>query len=154
MPAKSFIPGVGFPARLDRVLAEKNLTYREASEKTGISTTTLSNWRQRRNYPEQRRFIRFCSKLSINPKMLLRLPNENPIQLQSPIEKRFKPVLHVVKQITGEVEGMHPEDRAILANLLYPLLESLRQCLITSSTTGQETSSSSSESPPTDLAPP
>ena len=57
--------------RIFRILEEKHMTQKEFSEKTGIATTTISDWRKKNTNPSSDRIIAICAALEISPEELL-----------------------------------------------------------------------------------
>lgn len=58
----------------DRIFAkldEYNMTQKEFSEKTGISQTTISDWRKKKTNPTAEKIMIICKVLNVTPEWLL-----------------------------------------------------------------------------------
>ena len=53
------------------LLEEKNMTQKEFSDKTGIATTTISDWRKKNTNPGSDKIMVICSALEVTPEYLL-----------------------------------------------------------------------------------
>ncbi len=57
--------------RIFYLLEEKHMTQKEFSDKTGISTTTISDWRKKNTNPGSDKIMSICAALDITPEYLL-----------------------------------------------------------------------------------
>lgn len=53
------------------LLKKKNMTQKEFSDKTGIATTTISDWRKKNTNPGSDKIMVICSALDVTPEYLL-----------------------------------------------------------------------------------
>ncbi|MBQ3899797.1 MAG: helix-turn-helix transcriptional regulator [Lachnospiraceae bacterium] len=53
------------------LLEKKHMTQKEFSEKTGIATTTISDWRKKNTNPGSDKIMLICAALEISPEYLL-----------------------------------------------------------------------------------
>ncbi|WP_081846697.1 helix-turn-helix domain-containing protein [Butyrivibrio sp. AE3004] len=57
--------------RVFHLLEEKNMTQREFSKRTGIATTTISDWRKKNTNPGSDKIMCICAALEVSPEYLL-----------------------------------------------------------------------------------
>lgn len=57
--------------RIFYLLEEKNMTQVEFSKKTGIATTTISDWRKKNTNPGSEKIMQICAALDVTPEYLL-----------------------------------------------------------------------------------
>lgn len=57
--------------RVFHLLDEKNMTQREFSKRTGIATTTISDWRKKNTNPGSDKIMCICAALEVTPEYLL-----------------------------------------------------------------------------------
>ena len=57
--------------RVFHLLEEKNMTQREFSRRTGIATTTISDWRKKNTNPGSEKIMSICAALEVSPEYLL-----------------------------------------------------------------------------------
>lgn len=57
--------------RIFHMLEEKNMTQKDFSDKTGIATTTISDWRKKNTNPGSDKILAICSALDVTPEYLL-----------------------------------------------------------------------------------
>lgn len=57
--------------RIFHLLDEKNMTQREFSRRTGIATTTISDWRKKNTNPGSEKILAICAALDVTPECLL-----------------------------------------------------------------------------------
>ena len=57
--------------RVFHLLEEKKMTQREFSERTGIATTTISDWRKKNTNPGSDKIMCICAALGVSPEYLL-----------------------------------------------------------------------------------
>jgi len=57
--------------RVFHLLKEKNMTQREFSKRTGIATTTISDWRKKNTNPGSEKIMCICAALDVTPEYLL-----------------------------------------------------------------------------------
>ncbi len=53
------------------LLEERHMTQREFSERTGIATTTISDWRKKNTNPGSDKIMAICAALEVSPEYLL-----------------------------------------------------------------------------------
>ncbi|MBP5198829.1 MAG: helix-turn-helix transcriptional regulator [Lachnospiraceae bacterium] len=53
------------------LLEQKHMTQKEFSEKTGIATTTISDWRKKNTNPGSDKIMAICNALEVTPEYLL-----------------------------------------------------------------------------------
>ncbi|MCR5468281.1 MAG: helix-turn-helix domain-containing protein [Lachnospiraceae bacterium] len=53
------------------LLDQKNMTQKEFSDKTGIATTTISDWRKKNTNPGSDKILSICAALEVTPEFLL-----------------------------------------------------------------------------------
>lgn len=53
------------------LLEQKNMTQKEFSDRTGISTTTISDWRKKNTNPGSDKIMNICAALDVTPEYLL-----------------------------------------------------------------------------------
>lgn len=53
------------------LLKQKGMTQKEFSEKTGIATTTISDWRKKNTNPGSDKILLICAALEVTPEYLL-----------------------------------------------------------------------------------
>lgn len=52
------------------LLEERNMTQKEFSLRTGISTTTISDWRKKNTNPGSDKIMAICAALGVTPEYL------------------------------------------------------------------------------------
>lgn len=57
--------------RIFYLLEEKNMTQVEFSKRTGIATTTISDWRKKNTNPGSEKIMAICAALEVTPEYLL-----------------------------------------------------------------------------------
>ena len=57
--------------RIFELLKQKGMTQKEFSEKTGIATTTISDWRKKNTNPGSDKILLICAALEVTPEYLL-----------------------------------------------------------------------------------
>ena len=57
--------------RIFYLLEEKKMTQVEFSKRTGIATTTISDWRKKNTHPGSEKIMQICAALEITPEFLL-----------------------------------------------------------------------------------
>ncbi|MBE5843820.1 MAG: helix-turn-helix transcriptional regulator [Butyrivibrio sp.] len=57
--------------RIFKILNEKNMNLAEFSRKTGISHSTVSDWRRKKTNPSADKILTICDVLGVNPYELL-----------------------------------------------------------------------------------
>ncbi|MBQ6589327.1 MAG: helix-turn-helix transcriptional regulator [Butyrivibrio sp.] len=57
--------------RIFHLLEEKHMTQKEFSNKTGIATTTISDWRKKNTNPGSDKVMVICAALGVTPEYLL-----------------------------------------------------------------------------------
>ncbi len=57
--------------RIFELLGKKGMTQKEFSEKTGIATTTISDWRKKNTNPGSDKILLICAALDVTPEYLL-----------------------------------------------------------------------------------
>ena len=57
--------------RIFHILDEKKMTQREFSKRTGIATTTISDWRKKNTNPGSEKIMTICAALEVTPEYLL-----------------------------------------------------------------------------------
>ena len=57
--------------RIFEKLNEKNMSQREFSEETGISQSTISEWKSKRTNPTSEKIMIICKVLNVTPEWLL-----------------------------------------------------------------------------------
>jgi transcriptional regulator with XRE-family HTH domain len=57
--------------RIFELLEQKGMTQKEFSEKTGIATTTISDWRKKNTNPGSDKVLSICAALEVTPEYLL-----------------------------------------------------------------------------------
>ena len=57
--------------RIFYLLEEKKMTQVEFSKRTGIATTTISDWRKKRTNPTAEKIMIICRTLDVTPEWLL-----------------------------------------------------------------------------------
>ena len=53
------------------LLSQKNMTQKEFSDRTGISTTTISDWKKKNTNPGSEKIMSICAALDVTPEYLL-----------------------------------------------------------------------------------
>ncbi|WP_049946295.1 helix-turn-helix domain-containing protein [Butyrivibrio sp. WCD2001] len=53
------------------LLEQKNMTQKEFSDRTGIATTTISDWRKKNTNPGSDKIMAICAALGVTPEYLL-----------------------------------------------------------------------------------
>ena len=71
-----------FRIRLEKALTEKNMKPIELAEKTGISQSTISQYRSGYSKPKDKRLVKIAEALQVNPAWLMGL--DVPEEPQSP----------------------------------------------------------------------
>ena len=57
--------------RIFELLKQKGMTQKEFSERTGIATTTISDWRKKNTNPASDKILIICEVLNVTPYELL-----------------------------------------------------------------------------------
>lgn len=57
--------------RIFYLLEEKHMTQKEFSDRTGIATTTISDWRKKNTNPGSDKIMSICAALDVTPEYLL-----------------------------------------------------------------------------------
>ncbi|RKM61441.1 XRE family transcriptional regulator [Butyrivibrio sp. CB08] len=57
--------------RIFHLLDEKKMTQKEFSDRTGIATTTISDWRKKNTNPGSEKIMAICAALEVTPEFLL-----------------------------------------------------------------------------------
>lgn len=57
--------------RIFQILKEQNMSQKEFSEKTGISQSTISDWKRKHLNPSSDKIMLICNVLNVTPYMLL-----------------------------------------------------------------------------------
>ena len=57
--------------RVFELLKQRGMTQKEFSEKTGIATTTISDWRKKNTNPGSDKILLICAALEVTPEYLL-----------------------------------------------------------------------------------
>ena len=57
--------------RIFQLLKQKGMTQKEFSERTGIATTTISDWRKKNTNPGSDKILLICAALGVTPEYLL-----------------------------------------------------------------------------------
>lgn len=57
--------------KIFEILKERNITQKAFSEKTGISQSTISDWKRKRTNPTAEKIMVICEVLEISPEELL-----------------------------------------------------------------------------------
>ena len=57
--------------RIFELLKQKGMTQKEFSERTGIATTTISDWRKKNTNPGSDKILLICAALEVTPEYLL-----------------------------------------------------------------------------------
>ena len=57
--------------RVFELLNQRGMTQKEFSEKTGIATTTISDWRKKNTNPGSDKILLICAALEVTPEYLL-----------------------------------------------------------------------------------
>ena len=57
--------------RIFYLLEEKKMTQVEFSKRTGIATTTISDWRKKNTNPGSEKIMQICAALEVTPEYLL-----------------------------------------------------------------------------------
>ena len=57
--------------RIFYILEEKGITQKEFSEKTGISQSTVSDWKRKKTNPSADKILKICETLNVTPYELL-----------------------------------------------------------------------------------
>ena len=57
--------------RIFELLKQKDMTQKEFSERTGIATTTISDWRKKNTNPGSDKILLICATLEVTPEYLL-----------------------------------------------------------------------------------
>lgn len=62
--------------RIFYILEEKGITQKEFSEKTGISQSTISDWKRKKTNPSADKILKICETLNVTPYELLSERND------------------------------------------------------------------------------
>lgn len=57
-----------------KLLDERGMTQRELSKRTGISTSTISDWKTKGNSPTADKIVLVCDALNVSPDVILGNP--------------------------------------------------------------------------------
>ena len=57
--------------RIFYILEEKGITQKEISEQTGISQSTISDWKRKKTNPSADKILKICETLNVTPYELL-----------------------------------------------------------------------------------
>ena len=57
--------------RVFELLKQRGMTQKEFSEKTGLATTTISDWRKKNTNPGSDKILLICAALEVTPEYLL-----------------------------------------------------------------------------------
>lgn len=57
--------------RIFELLKQKGMTQKEFSQRTGIATTTISDWRKKNTNPGSDKILLICAALEVTPEYLL-----------------------------------------------------------------------------------
>lgn len=57
--------------RIFYILEEKGITQKEFSEQTGISQSTISDWKRKKTNPSADKILKICETLNVTPYELL-----------------------------------------------------------------------------------
>lgn len=88
---------------------EKNqLTQKEFSERTGISQSTISDWKRKRTNPSADRILKICEVLKVTPYELLSEQNvssEGEVDFLLPLDRDETLLLEGFQQSAKQTEG-------------------------------------------------
>lgn len=62
--------------RIFYILEEKGITQKEFSEQTGISQSTISDWKRKKTNPSADKILKICETLNVTPYELLSERND------------------------------------------------------------------------------
>lgn len=62
--------------RIFYILEEKGITQKEFSERTGISQSTISDWKRKKTNPSADKILKICETLNVTPYELLSERND------------------------------------------------------------------------------
>ena len=68
--------------RIFMLLEEKGMTQKEFSDRTGIATTTISDWRKKNTNPGSDKILSICAALDVTPEYLLSGVTEDSLRGQ------------------------------------------------------------------------
>lgn len=57
--------------KIFQILAQKGMSQKEFSEKTGISQSTISDWKRKKTNPSIEKVLKICEVLQVSPYALL-----------------------------------------------------------------------------------
>jgi transcriptional regulator with XRE-family HTH domain len=57
--------------KIFELLAERGMTQREFAQRTGISQSAISDWKQKKTNPSAEKILEICSVLAVSPYELL-----------------------------------------------------------------------------------
>ena len=57
--------------RIFKLLEEKNITQKEFGKRTGISNSTISDWKRKKTNPSADKIMNICYALDVTPEQLL-----------------------------------------------------------------------------------
>ena len=69
--------------RIFELLKQKGMTQKEFSDRTGIATTTISDWRKKNTNPGSDKILLICAALEVTPEYLLSGVSEDSDRGQS-----------------------------------------------------------------------
>lgn len=106
-----------FKDRLNQALSIRNMKPIELSEKTGISESTISQYRSGYAKPKDDKLVVISNALNVNPVWLMGLNVSMVIESTAEADKTNKDI-----EIYSQIEGLTPEKRDALLKYLAFLL--------------------------------
>ena len=112
--------------RIIKVLKERNMTQAEFAKQVGISTSTISEWKNKKTNPTADKIMDICNVLQITPEQLLTgkgIEDEEEIATSSP-ESKFT---HLDIQMVEDFHRLKKEQKRRLIAYMEALkkIESL-----------------------------
>ena len=71
--------------KMFQIMKEKGITQAELARRTGISTKTISDWRQKKTNPGADKIMCICIALEITPEVLLLEKDDSALEKQGQI---------------------------------------------------------------------
>ena len=108
--------------RIFELLDQKGMTQKEFSLRTGIATTTISDWRKKNTNPGSDKIVLICAALDVTPEFLLSGVTEDSARGRS-VDYMVIPKGTEERMLVETFSSMDFDDRERLMKYLKKLTE-------------------------------
>ena len=109
--------------RIFELLIDKGMSQREFSQRTGISQSTISDWKTKKTNPSADKIMDICEALEITPEQLLtgKGIDEDYVEYNAKKAKREPEISKADMRILEDIHGMKVEQRKRLMKYMEAL---------------------------------